>query len=160
MSLLVQRVHDEVDLGVILNLHWQSWNNWIVKYDKEFLKEGGQLPPDHYPSMSYQGDAFITCMPIRTHILNKENYQVKALIMGQVSEAIIHYRKLGSFEFESLPMLHLNRGVYQIQLPDQDEDFEWYVTAKPIWGRKLSRFSPIKYFLSISNRYCFKSIFV
>ena len=54
--------------------------------------------------------------------------------MGQVSEVIIHYRKLGSFEFESLPMPHLNRGVYQIQLPDQDEDFEWYVTAKTNLG--------------------------
>ena len=31
--------------------------------------------------------------------------------------------------------------------------------CKTILGRKLS-FSPIKYFLSISNRYCFKSIFV
>ena len=84
--------------------------------------------------MAYQGEAFITCMPIRTHILNKENYQVKALIMGQVSEVIIHYRKLGCSEFESLPMLHVNRGVYQIQLSDQEEDFEWYVTAKTDLG--------------------------
>ena len=84
--------------------------------------------------MAYQGEAFITCMPIRTHILNKENYQVKALIMGQVSEVIIHYRKLGCSEFGSLPMLHVNRGVYQIQLSDQEEDFEWYVTAKTDLG--------------------------
>ena len=135
MSLLVQRVHDEVDLGVILNLQWRSWNNWIVgKYDREFLKAGGRLPADHAPSMAYQGEAFITCMPIRTHILNKENYQIKALIMGQVSEVTIHYRKLGSSEFESLPMPHVNRGVYQIQLPDQEEDFEWYVAAKTDLG--------------------------
>jgi hypothetical protein len=54
--------------------------------------------------------------------------------MGQVSEVTIHYRKLGSSEFESLPMPHVNRGVYQIQLPDQEEDFEWYVAAKTDLG--------------------------
>mgnify|MGYP001187230804 FL=1 len=31
-------------------------------------------------------------------------------------------------------MLHVNRGVYQIQLSDQDEDFEWYVKAKTDLG--------------------------
>lgn len=135
MSLLVQRVHDEVDLGVILNLQWRSWDNWIVgKYDMEFLQAGGSLPPDHNPILEYQGEAFITCMPIRTQILKKEKYQVKALIMGQVREATIHYRKLGASEFESLPMSHVNRGVYQTKLPMQEEDFEWYVTAKTDLG--------------------------
>lgn len=135
MSVQVQRVHDEVDLGVILNLQWRSWENWIAgKYDKNFIEAGGKLPDDQEPSKEYLGDAFIACMPIRSLIKENESYEVKALIMGKVSEAAFYYRKLGSSVFDTLQLKHQNRGVYTVDLPTQEDDFEWYISAKTDLG--------------------------
>lgn len=135
MTKQIQCVHDEVDLGVMLNLQWRTWENWIIgKYDKAFLDAGGTIPLEADPSMQYMGRAFITCMPIRTHIQRNEKYQIKALIMGQVHEAVIHYRRLGTMQFETQSMTHVNRGVYRTKLPLQEKDFEWYVSAKTDLG--------------------------
>jgi hypothetical protein len=129
MSELLQRVHDEVDLGVILNLDWRTWRNWIVgKYDHNFIHAGGVLPDDHQPSQTYTGNGYITCMPILTHVQPGEEITIKALIMGDTDGPVLHYRKLGTKSFSSIKMEHDARGVYVGKIPGQKEDIEWYVT--------------------------------
>ena len=54
--------------------------------------------------------------------------------MGEVSDPTLWYRKLGSKSFTSLPMIHDARGVYRVDIPGQNEDFEWYVTASTSLG--------------------------
>ncbi len=130
MSTQVQRVYDEVDLGVILNLEWRTWRNWVVgKYDANFVKAGGTLPENKDPSREYEGSSFITCMPLLTHANPGEAVRIKALIMGTAVQPELHYRKMGSDEFETMAMEHDARGVYRATIPGQQEDFEWYVTA-------------------------------
>ena len=135
MSNLVQRIHDEVDLGVILNLDWRTWHNWTVgKYDANCLAAGGTLPDDHEPSQEYSGDKYITCTPLRTVVSQGEELHIKALIMGEVNQADLHYRPLGQTSFTSLELNHDARGVYRAVIPGQVDDFEWYVTARTSLG--------------------------
>jgi hypothetical protein len=135
MTTQVQRVYDEVDLGVILNLQWRTWHNWVEgKYDKNFLQAGGTLPQDKEPSQKYGGKKYITCMPLRTLVTPAEVLTIKALIMGDVNNAVLHYRRLGSNSFNSIPMTHVARSVFKATIPRQKEDFEWYVMAKTSLG--------------------------
>lgn len=130
MSTQVQRVYDEVDLGVILNLEWRSWRNWVEgKYDVSFVKAGGTLPHDKDPSQDYGGGRFIACMPLLTHARPGEAVQIKALIMGEVDKPELHYREFGGDVFTTIDMEHDARGVYRANIPEQQQDFEWYVTA-------------------------------
>lgn len=130
MSTEVQRVYDEVDLGVIINLDWRTWKNWVEgKYDKNFVKDGGKLPADKDPSQKYTGGKFITCMPLLTLVKPNEPTNIKALIMGEVTNPELHYRTLGDNSFTTIKLEHEARGVYRGVIPGQLEDFEWYVTA-------------------------------
>jgi len=135
MSTQVQRVYDEVDLGVILNLQWRTWKNWVEGlYDVNFLKAGGILPSDKDPAKQYKGGKFITCIPLLTMAEPGEAVKIKALIMGNVSHPVLHYRTLGSNSFTSEAMKHDARGVYLAVIPGQYDDFEWYVTANTSLG--------------------------
>lgn len=135
MSTEVQRVYDEVDLGVIINLDWRTWKNWVEgKYDKNFVEAGGKLPTDKDPSQKYTGNKFITCIPLLTHVKPGESVNIKALIMGEVNNPEIHYRTLGDDKFTTKNLEHDARGVYRFIIPGQKDDFEWYVTANTNLG--------------------------
>jgi len=138
MSTQVRRVYDEVDLGVILNLEWRTWRNWIEGlYDARFIEAGGTLPADKDPSQEYTGGKFITCIPLLTRVQPNEEVNIKALIMGNVSKPTLHYRPLGNPSFISMPMTHDARGVYRGTIPGQNDDFEWYVTAESNLGNVI-----------------------
>ena len=135
MSTEVQRIYDEVDLGVILNLDWRTWKNWVVGlYDKNFVEAGGTLPADKEPSQKYTGGKYITCMPLLTQTKPDEPLKIKALIMGKVSNPNLYYRTLGDNSFTSITMTHDARGVYRVTIPGQQKDFEWYITANTSLG--------------------------
>ncbi len=138
MSTEVQRVYDEVDLGVILNLDWRTWKNWVVgKYDKNFMEAGGALPADKDPGQSYTDGKFISCMPLLTLAKMDEPVSIKALIMGEVKNPTLHYRILESPTFTEIQMTHVARGVYRAVIPGQADDFEWYVTANTSLGEVI-----------------------
>jgi hypothetical protein len=138
MSTSVQRVYDEVDLGVILNLDWRTWRNWVVgKYDANFQEAGGILPPDKDPSQDYYGEKFITCTPILTVVKPAEAIKIKALIMGKVRNPTLFYRTIGNSSFNSINLKHVARGVYRVTIPGQQEDFEWYVKAETSLGNVI-----------------------
>ena len=103
-------------------------------YDRKFVEAGGTLPADKDPSREYTGEKFITCIPLLTQVKRGENLKIKALIMGEVSSAILYYRSMGADTFTSIPMNHEARGVYRAVVPGQQDDFEWYVTAETSLG--------------------------
>jgi hypothetical protein len=135
MSTQVQRIYDEVDLGVILNLDWRTWKNWVEGlYDRKFVDAGGILPADKDPSQEYTGRKYITCIPLLTQVKPDEQVNIKSLIMGDVSNPTLYYRTLGGSSFTSIEMTHDARGVYRAEIPGQQNDFEWYVTANTSLG--------------------------
>jgi len=135
MSTQVQRVYDEVDLGVILNLEWRTWRNWVEGlYDAKYIAAGGIMPPDKDPSQEYYGDKFISCMPLLTMVKPGEAVNIKALIMGEVENPTLHFRILGGKSFTSAPMIHDARAVYRATISGQQDDLEWYVTAETSLG--------------------------
>jgi hypothetical protein len=135
MSTQVQRIYDEVDLGVILNLDWRTWKNWVEGlYDRKFFDAGGILPADKDPSQEYTGRKYITCIPLLTQVKPDEQVNIKSLIMGDVSNPTLYYRTLGGSSFTSIEMTHDARGVYRAEIPGQQNDFEWFVTANTSLG--------------------------
>jgi hypothetical protein len=135
MSAKAQAVHDEVDLGAILNLDWRTWRNWVEgKYDKNFVAAGGTLPDDKTPTQIYHGDKFIIVIPVRTQVRPDEALKIKALIPGEVNEPVLYYRTLGSKAFTTMGLIHEARGVYRATIPGQVDDFEWYIAAKTSLG--------------------------
>ena len=104
------------------------------KYDKNFVDAGGILPENKDPSKQYLGEKFITCIPLLTQVKSNEQIRIKALIMGKVSKPELHYRKLGRGLFKTVDLFHEARGVYIGTIPEQKEDFEWFVTAKTNLG--------------------------
>ena len=138
MATQVQKVHDEVDLGVILNLHYRTWNNLIEKgYDQQFLDAGGTFPDDKDPVKQYTGKKFITCIPGLDQVKPGEPLRIKALIMGEVNDPTLYFREMGGDTFSSKPMQHDARGVYRATIPGQKKDFEWYVTAETSLGNVI-----------------------
>ncbi len=138
MSLQVQRISDEEDLGVILNLNWRTWRNWVVgKYDRNFIQAGGKLPTNSEPGKAYGGEKFITILPVLTQIRTGEPLNIKALIMGEVSDPMLYYRSLGESSFHESPLEHEARAVYRGTIPGQQDDFEWYITASTSLGKVI-----------------------
>ena len=99
------------------------------KYDAAFLAAGGTLPADKNPSQAYSGGSFITCLPLRTQVATGEALAIKALILEDAREPVLHYRSLGASCFQALPMQHVARAVYRASIPGQEEDFEWFVSS-------------------------------
>lgn len=135
MSTHVQRVYDEIDLGVILNLEGRTWKDLIEgTYDTKFIRAGGSLPEDKDPIKQYTGDKFITCIPVLTQVKPEQALDIKALIMGDAQEPTLYYRTLGNKSFKSIPIFHDSGGVYRVTIPGQSKDFEWYITASTSLG--------------------------
>ena len=125
MATQVQKVHDEVDLGVILNLHYRTWNNLIEKgYDQQFLDAGGTFPDDKDPVKQYTGKKFITCIPGLDQVKPGEPLRIKALIMGEVNDPTLYFREMGGDTFSSKPMQHDARVVYRATISGQKKDFK------------------------------------
>jgi len=99
------------------------------------LKAGGKLPADKDPSKDYLGEKYITCTPILTMSNPGEPIKIKAIIMGEVHDPTLFYRRLGSSSFNAIGLKHEARGVYRVTIPGQQEDFEWYITAETNLGR-------------------------
>ena len=76
-------------------------------------------------------------MPLLTQVKRGEALSVKALIMGEVENPLLHYRPLGTQTFSEVPLQHQDRGVFRGIIPGQAEDFEWYVSAETSLGKVL-----------------------
>ena len=92
------------------------------------------MPEDKDPSKEYSGDKFITCIPVMTQVKKGEPLKIKALIMGDAENPVLFYRNLGKSSFQSIDMDHDSRGVYRSEIPGQEDDFEWYVSASTSLG--------------------------
>ncbi|MHB0957868.1 MAG: hypothetical protein ACYC6N_19210 [Pirellulaceae bacterium] len=91
----------------------------------------------------YAGDPRLFVPVVRTSLLSGEPLRVDAVVMGAShGVAILFWRPLGGETFTSVPLSHVTRGVYRVEVPASalKEDFEYYLEFT--LERKTLRFPP------------------
>jgi hypothetical protein len=69
---------------------------------------------------------------VRTGIVAGEAFKLTVIILGTKPQAAeLCWRPLGGDAFSKMPLVHVARGVYAVQLPAETAkaDFEYYVQA-------------------------------
>jgi hypothetical protein len=51
---------------------------------------------------------------------------------------MLHWRPLGTGQFQTIPLQHVARAVYQVELPSPGEDFEYRIEATMADGSNLT----------------------
>ena len=69
---------------------------------------------------------------VRTSLLAGEPLKLKVIILGENPHgAVLFWRPLATGEFREIPLQHVARAVYAVQLPGEatQSDFEYFVRA-------------------------------
>jgi hypothetical protein len=136
MSLMTEKATNASDLGEILNLEIVNWKQLMMnKWDAELEAGlGTPIPADANPSMQYTGSAFVRVTPARTQVYAGESLNLTVLIMQPPATATVYYRPLGTGSYTSLALTRKARGVYEVTIPAQSDDFEYYIQAETVIG--------------------------
>lgn len=131
MGLQAQKATNSSDLGEIVNLEVLNWFELVVVENGEALEAGlgRALPDDAYPSQAYTGPARVVVTPARNIAYAGESLVIKALVLGNASEVVLHHRPMGVGEFEAVALDLQARGVWSTALPALTDDLEYYVEA-------------------------------
>lgn len=134
MTLKIESIKNISDIGEIISLEILNWHQLIeLKYD-ELLSEGlgTQIPDTSNPSTNYTGEAFIKVVPARSIVKKNESMLIRVLSMGTDSSIILRYRTIGGNKWTNLPLTNIARSVYEVNLPAQSEDFEYYIESEEV----------------------------
>jgi hypothetical protein len=139
MTLMVEKATNASDLGEIVNLEIINWKQLMMdKWDAALEAGlGGPLPPEANPSMNYTGSACVKVTPARTQIDDGESLELRVLIMENPTSATLYHRLLDGGSYSSIPLTNVARGVYEVTIPAQPDDFEYYIDAQTPIGNAV-----------------------
>ena len=131
LTLQIEKAVNVSDLGEIVNMEILNWYQLMdLKWENKLVQGlGEELPPEAHPSRDYTGKTSIICTTRQTLINRGDKLELKILIAGEHSSPVVKLRPLGSGSFQSLALQHIARGVYQISLPESENDFEYFIQA-------------------------------
>jgi hypothetical protein len=100
----------------------------------------GPLPPDAIPSKQYQGEPRIIVPTVRTLLAAGEPLRLKVIVLDNqpARSAVVRWRPLGAGQFRAMPLKHVARAVYHVELPSPGADIEYHVEATTAGGRQLT----------------------
>jgi len=132
ITLMVEKTTNASDLGEIINLEIINWkqlmmNKWDARMEAGL---GESLPTEANPSMFYTGNPVVKVTPARTQIYIGEPLNLTVLIMENPTSATLNYRSLGEGSYQSKSLSHQARGVYEVTIPAQSDDFEYYIEVE------------------------------
>ena len=78
----------------------------------------------------------------RTSLGTKETFNLKVLILSEKdpASAVFHWRHLGRFGYQKLPLVHVARGVWNVRVPPEaieGTDWEYYIKVVPEKGKPV-----------------------
>lgn len=76
----------------------------------------------------YQGTPRLIVPCVRTVVNKGETLRLKIIALPAAKPAV-HIRPLGKGDWQTVPVEHLARAVYEVKLPAALEHFEYYITA-------------------------------
>lgn len=131
MTLKLEGIHNVSDLGEIVSLEILNWRQLVeLKHDTRLTKGLGRaIPADANPSKVYAGNAFIKVIPVRAMIREGETLKLNVLAMEAEPAPIMKYRSIGNGTWSTLPLRKVARAVYEVTIPSQSEDFEYYIES-------------------------------
>ena len=130
-TMFTERIVNATDLGAICHHEILNWRQLVELLTDAELSAGlgGSIPSDAYPTSSYLGSAFVKVVPALTQVNDGEALTLKVLIMDSPTSATLHYRPLGGGSYTDVALTNVARGVYEVTIPAQSDDFEYYIDA-------------------------------
>ena len=122
-------------MGTVANWQQHLLPNLLIKPGEELAKIlGEKLPEDASLPLSYNGPARMIVPTARTSLTAGEDLRLKVIVIGseKPEKAQLYWRPLGQGEFETVPLQHVARGVYSVQIPANrisGRDMEYFVQA-------------------------------
>jgi hypothetical protein len=131
---LLATVTNSSELGTIAN--WEQHNFPVLLdqpgTDLEMLM-GHPLSDDlkTLPRL-YDGPPRVIVPTVRTAVKENETLRLRVLILSGTppTEASVRWRMIGSRNYDTQELKHVNRGVYEGKIPVKADDIEYYVEVK------------------------------
>ncbi len=141
LSLQASIVDTPGEMGTIANLeqHVRRHAGFLEAHDKALEQGlGSALPPEARPSKEYTGPTRILVPTVRSVVRRGEALTLPVMVLnsGVPSTGTVHFRAMGKGRWRKLPLAHVGRAVFEVQLPRAQETLEYYVTAETTSGRK------------------------
>lgn len=142
MTCQLQRVSNVGEMGTIANLeqHNRLYLHFLDRHDRYLQTILGQLLPfDIQLTLDYNGPGRLIVPTVRTQINRSEQLTIPAVILdkGKTVAANLYWRPLNEEQYQTVPLTHVKRGVYNVTLPSMESDFEYYIQAESSQGQKL-----------------------
>ena len=129
------------ELGTVMNWNQHNLPGLLLKPGVELARMLGEpLPAEAQPGSEYDGAMRVIVPTLRTSLAANEALKLKVIILSKdpPRQAALYWRALGQGPFAQLPLQHLQRGVYSVELPAAlGDDFEYYVEAEPAQGEAV-----------------------
>ena len=102
----------------------------MLKWDDKLIKGlGSPLPKNANPVQEYLGTPFIKATPATSQIYLGEDLLLKVHVMGDLGDPMLHWRYLGGGSYQSIPLKHRGRSVFEAIIENPEKDFEYYLEA-------------------------------
>ena len=116
---------------------WRWWSTWrtIRAGDRRLAKHAAQPWPKEY-----QGSPRLIVPTVRTLLARGEALRLNVIVLDNRASPVrrVLWRPLGIGPFRAMPLQHVARAVYQVELPSPGEDFEYRIEATTADGINLT----------------------
>jgi len=131
-TMFTERIVNATDLGAIIHHELVNWYQLVELATDSTLEAGlgGSIPSDAYPTTDYLGSAFVKVVPALTQVNDGQSLTLKVLVMGTPTSATLYYRPLGGSSYTDIALTHVARNVYEVTIPTQSDDYEYYIDAQ------------------------------
>jgi len=143
MTFLLAATDTPGELGTIANLEQSTRGalKFVEGHDKELVEIlGTPLENAAKVSCRYAGEPRIIVPTQRSVALRDERIILKVIVLDNepAAEARLFWRSMGRGWFKKIPLRHVARGVYEVNLPAvPEEGAEYYLRVKTAAGREL-----------------------
>ena len=139
---LLATVSTTGELGTVANWNQHNLPDLLTLSGDELARILGEaLPADVQPGQQYRGPTRVIVPTLRTSIAANESQKLKVLILSEKPprQAALFWRNLGGSRFARIPLRHIVRGVYSVDLPaPAKQDFEYYIKVEMERGRTIN----------------------
>ena len=112
----------------------------LIAHDQRLEQLIGEpLPASMQPWKDYRGPARLIVSSVRTAQAMGEALQLRLIALDRQppQSLVIRVRPLGGGIWQSVPVTHVARAVYQATLPTARDDFEYFAEATRANGQQL-----------------------
>ncbi len=130
---LLQTITTKGGMGTVTNWQQHVFPMLLDTSEKVIVEATGE-PLSGIATLpaAYPGPARMFVPVVRTALRQGEPLRLQATVMGAPGAVVIcFWRPLGASQFDSMPLKHVARGVYQMELgaEQMQGDFEYYIEA-------------------------------